>query len=311
MSAGQARPLEADNLAKTYRHRTWTGSARDTEALKGVDFAVARGETFGLVGPNGSGKSTTLKLALGLIRPTRGKIRLNGYPGDDARGRADLGFMPENPGLVPHLTPCELLAGAARSRGRNWRAARSEANDLLEHLGLVKAARQPLSQHSKGMAQRVALGFALAGEPRFLILDEPLTGLDPLWRHRVSELLANFRAGGGTIVFSSHILSDVERLADRVAIFQGGHIVREARPSDLLAEKLTGYSIRYRGEEPLPGWDSMAEGPGLWRLPVASGDLWSALDTLRDTGREVMGVEPRGAGLEEIFLATTEEPASP
>lgn len=311
MSERVTHPLEASGLTKTYRRRTWAGAPRTTEALRGVDLVVRAGEVYGLVGPNGSGKSTTLKLALGLLHPSGGWIRLNGYPGGDARGRADLGYMPENPSLVPHLTPRELLAGAARIRGFSRTDARGDADRLLACLGLQESARQPLRQHSKGMAQRAALGFALAGWPRFLILDEPLTGLDPLWRHRVTELLGEFRNDGGTILFSSHILSDVERLADRVGIYEGGRLVREARPTDLFAEHLTGYSVRFRGETPPAGWDPVPEGPGLWRTELNETALWPALETLRQEGMMLLAVHPLGAGLEGTFLAATAETPDP
>ncbi|HKJ88077.1 MAG TPA: ABC transporter ATP-binding protein [Gammaproteobacteria bacterium] len=295
-------PLEASGLGKTYLQRTWTGRRNRTEALHGLDLTIRSGEVYGLVGHNGSGKSTTLKLALGLIFPTRGTIRVNGHPAGDARSRVNLGFLPENPSLVPHLPARQLLAGAAEVRGLPRKRARDEADRLLESLGLEGVAGKPIQQYSKGMAQRAALGFALAGGPDFLILDEPMTGLDPLWRHRVTELLRAFRQEGGTVLFSSHILSDVERIADRVGIFSHGHLVREARPTDLLAEHLEGFQVRFRGEAAPSGWQAVPEGTGLWRTELASGELWPALEALREAGMELLEVQPRGAGLEGTFI---------
>ncbi len=130
-----------------------------------------------------------------------------------------------------------------------------------------------------------------------------------MWRHRVTELLGKFRREGGTILFSSHILSDVERLADRVGIYQAGRKLREARPADLFEEHLTGYALRFRGEAPPPGWNTVPEGAGLWRAELDAAGLWSALETLREERLELLAVQPLGAGLEGTFLeATGEEP---
>lgn len=309
-TAGDPLPLEAENLGKTYSRRRWTGRRVTTRALDGLDLTVNPGEVYGIVGPNGSGKSTTLKLAIGLIFPSRGRIRVNGFAPGDAHSRVNLGFVPEEPSLVPHLSPRQLLRGAGRLRGLDRRGARSEAEHWLTALGLEVAADQPIQEHSKGMAQRAAIGFALAGRPRFLILDEPLTGLDPIWRYRVVQLLEEFRDQGATLLFSSHILSDVEQLADRVGIFHNGRLVRESHPADLLAEQTAGYLVRFRGEGPPEAWQATAEGPGIWRLELAAGDLWPALSGLEQAGLELVEVRPLGAGLEGTFLATTGENAA-
>jgi ABC-2 type transport system ATP-binding protein len=306
-ATGQAPPLRAIGLGKTYSRWSWTGRRLRTEALSDLDLTVNPGEVYGIVGPNGSGKSTTLKMALGLISPSRGSIQVNGFPAADFRARTGLGFLPENPSLVPHLTPRALLRGAGRTRGLSPRAARQESDRLLGALGLEEAAVRPIQEHSKGMAQRAAIGFALIGEPRFLVLDEPLTGLDPLWRHRVNQLLETFREDGGTLLFSSHILSDVEKLADRVGILNKGHLLREARPADLLAERTEGYLVRFRGEQPPPMWQATAEGPEIWRREVATDGLWESLEELRQAGMKLVEVRPQGAGLEGTFLQATGE----
>lgn len=287
----EAPPLRAIGLSKTYTRWRWTGRRVRTEALSGLDLTVNSGEVYGIVGPNGSGKSTTLKMALGLVFPSRGSIQVNGFPAGDSRAREGLGFVPENPSLVPHLTPRALLRGAGRTRGLTRHAARVEADRLLGALGLEEAAVRPIQEHSKGMAQRAAIGFALIGKPGFLVLDEPLTGLDPLWRHRVNLL---------------HVGQDVGAEQQGPAIHQG-HLLREARPADLLAERTEGYLVRFRGEQPPSAWQATAEGPDIWRLEVAADNLWPSLDGLQQTDMKLIEVRPQGAGLEGTFLEATGE----
>ena len=295
-------PLEARGLTKVFSERLWHGRKIRTRALKGLDLAVQRGEAFGLVGPNGSGKSTTIKLALGLVFPSAGEILLNGRPPTDAASREGLGYMPENPSLLGHLGARETLIGAGLLRGLSRKEARRQSTELLDSLGLGAAGDWALQSFSKGMAQRAALAHALMAGPDFLVLDEPLTGLDPIWRHRVVELLMEFREAGGTLLFCSHILADVERLADRIGILHEGQLHAVTTPADLVGGYLTAYAVRTRGTSPPDGMETRKEGADQWAFEVAENGLWPALDRLRGLGHQIIEVRPAGLGLENALM---------
>jgi ABC-2 type transport system ATP-binding protein len=209
----------ARGLTKHYRH-PWT--LKTTHALDGVDLDIRRGEVFGYLGPNGSGKTTTVKLLTGLLKPSRGRAWLLGQPIESHACRRRLGYLPEQPYFYDSLNGLEylelvgrlsgLLAHEADERGRAW----------LGRVGLADRPRLRLRKYSKGMLQRLGLAAALVHDPELLILDEPMSGLDPFGRREVRELILEQRRRGVTVMFSSHILPDVEMLCDRVAIVIGG-----------------------------------------------------------------------------------------
>jgi ABC-2 type transport system ATP-binding protein len=299
--------LEAEELSKIFRERSGLRPPNPVTALDGMDLALRPGEAFGLIGPNGAGKSTAIKLFTGLIFPTRGQVRLNGGPPTEANYRRGLGVVPENPSLYLHLTPRETLYSAARLHGLGHSLARQRSDGLLERLGLANVASVLVRKFSKGMAQRVALGQALAGDPHLLILDEPLTGLDPVWRRRVVDMLAEYRGNGGTLLFSSHILADVERLADRIGILLQGRLQEVTATADLLAGNLNQYTVRFAGEHPGPLGDAVQETPGHWRLEAAADELWGTLERIRGAEGTLLEVHPGGSGLEDILMARISE----
>lgn len=223
--------LEVEDLYKTFR----VGFFRKTvRAVRGVTFEVRRGEVFGLLGPNGAGKSTTIKTAMGLIFPSKGSVRVLGRSCTQPASRHGVGYLPENPYFHESLTPRELLAFYGRLYGLDGKTIRRRSERLLEQVDLGHAAKRQLRKFSKGMLQRVGLAQALLAEPELLILDEPMSGLDPIGRKLLADMIAQLGAGGTTVVFSSHILSDVERLCSRVVILNKGRKVAEGRLEELL-----------------------------------------------------------------------------
>jgi ABC-2 type transport system ATP-binding protein len=223
--------LEVNELFKTFRVGFFR---RRVEAVRGISFQVREGEIFGLLGPNGAGKTTTLKVMMGLIAPTAGGIRIFDRPCSEPGARADVGFLPENPYFHEYLTPRELLEFYGRLVGLGASEIRTRRDALIEQVGLADAANRPLKKFSKGMLQRIGLAQALIGEPKLLVLDEPMSGLDPIGRKFVADLIAELNGRGTTILFSSHILSDVERLCHRVVILNRGVVASEGRLTDLV-----------------------------------------------------------------------------
>lgn len=220
------------------------------EAVNGASFTVKRGEIFGLLGPNGAGKTTTIKSILRLIFPTEGEIRIFGRSADDRAAAARIGYMPENPYVYQYLKPLEFLdlCGRLVGIGKDDRRIRSE--EMLDKVGLRHAVDRPIGKFSKGMMQRIGLAQALLHDPELLVLDEPMSGLDPIGRKEVRDVLLEQRARGKTLLFTSHILSDVELLCDRVVIMQRGKITSEGQVHDLLESAARRVEIRLSGASP-------------------------------------------------------------
>ncbi|MGB8331725.1 MAG: ABC transporter ATP-binding protein [Polyangiales bacterium] len=217
------------------------------EAVRGTSFQVARGEIFGLLGPNGAGKTTTIKAILRLIFPTKGEIRIFGRSADDRESARRVGYMPENPYVYQYLKPLEFLDLCGRLVGlpKAKRLVRSE--EMIDKVGLRHAVDRPIGKFSKGMMQRIGLAQALLHDPELLVLDEPMSGLDPIGRKEVRDLLLEQRERGKTLLFTSHILSDVELLCNRVVIMQNGEITSEGQVHDLLESAGRRVEIRLSG----------------------------------------------------------------
>ncbi|MCK9462087.1 MAG: ABC transporter ATP-binding protein [Proteobacteria bacterium] len=225
--------LEVQDLFKTFR----TGFfRRRVDAVRGVSFEVREGEIFGLLGPNGAGKTTTLKVMMGLVAPTSGSIRIFGRPCSEPGARARVGFLPENPYFHEYLTPRELLEFYGSLVGLGGAKLERQSEALIEQVGLKEAANRPLRKFSKGMLQRIGLAQALLGDPELLVLDEPMSGLDPIGRKFVADLIAERNRSGVAILFSSHILSDVERLCHRVVILNRGVVAAQGSLADLVGK---------------------------------------------------------------------------
>lgn len=215
---------------------------KKTLALDNVSLEVRKGEIFGLLGPNGAGKTTTIKCILGLIHPDSGTMELMGEPIPSARAQSRIGFLAENPYIYDFLSGREYLIFSASLYGMKRAQARKRADELLAFFHLEEAAGRQLKKYSKGMLQRIGLAQALINDPEFLIMDEPMSGLDPVGRKEVRDLLLAQKQHGRTILFSSHILADAELLCDHVAILVGGKLQTIGRLQDLV-KRIDGYEV--------------------------------------------------------------------
>lgn len=233
--------VSTDRLTKDFRTGFWR--PRPHRGLDGLSLEIASGGVFGLLGPNGAGKSTTLKLVLNLLWPTSGHAEVFGRPAGDTGARRRLGFLPENPTFYDYLSAEELLAYFAGLFGYSASDSRDRAARTLDRVGLGDARRRPLRQYSKGMVQRVGIAQALINDPELVILDEPMSGLDPLGRREVRDLILQLRDEGRTVLFSSHILSDAEVLCSRVGILAKGKLVGSGTLADLTSAGGQGWEV--------------------------------------------------------------------
>ena len=307
--------VQAVGLTKHYLN-PWT--LRRARGLESLSLSIHRGEVLGLLGPNGAGKTTTMKILTGLLRPSAGRAWILGEPVDRTASRRRLGFLPEQPYFYDYLTGLEYLELAGQLSGLGGHEASRRARRWLGRVGLGDRPRLGLRKYSKGMLQRLGLGAALLHEPEVLILDEPMSGLDPFGRRDVRELIREQHERGTTVLFSSHILPDVEMLCDRVAIMLEGRLASLAPVGELVHDTRHRVEIRCTGV-------SMVVLPGEWRelvrrwdtaqetvFELASEELLSpVLEWLLRTGVRVRAVTPQRASLEELFIAAAGAGAGP
>lgn len=287
--------IDIHDLRKTYPRR-W--ASPPFEALKGVSLTVAEGETFGFIGPNGAGKSTLIKILTGVMRGSAGQARLFDRDVAESAARTGLGYVPENPSLPDYLTPLEILGMGLSLHQRKVANQKAHCMQWLGRFGLGEVANKTVRGFSKGMAQRTALAHALAVQPRLLILDEPLSGLDPIGRREVVDILAGYRQQGGTIFLTSHVLHDVERLADRFGLIHKGELRAVRSPAELAGED-DRVLVRSQGAAALA--DMQAEPGGRWVVEVPRTALWQTLHALEAGGHTVIEVKPT-LSLETAFM---------
>ena len=233
--------IEVEELTKDYSVGFWR--PKPYRALDRLSMAVEQGEVFGLLGPNGAGKSTMLKLLMGVIFPTSGSARILGRPVADLATRRRYGFLPENPSFYDYLTAEELLTYFASLHGLSGTARAERVSQTLDEVGIGSERRLRLRSYSKGMIQRVGVAQAVLNHPEVVFFDEPMSGLDPLGRRDLRQLMLRLRDRGCTVFFSSHILGDAEALCSRVAILAQGRLVAEGRMSEIVAFELRGWEL--------------------------------------------------------------------
>jgi ABC-2 type transport system ATP-binding protein len=292
-------------VSKTYRTE-WT--RRVISALTDVSFTISAGESVGFIGRNGAGKSTTIRLMLGLQAPTSGEIQLRNLSPLNPVSRKRVSYLPENPYLYDYLTPLELLRMSLRMHGTSPEGGeKAHCMRWLERFGIDAVAKKPIRSFSKGMTQRTALAHALVCEPELLILDEPLSGLDPIGRKDVVRILDEYRRSGRTLFFSSHVLYDVEQLADRFIFIHNGKI----RPVSIIGQADSPedemYEVVVEGGAGFDGFSQVSS--RLWKRRVSFAGLpgiLSAIDMARSSGVYLYSVRSL-RGLEQAYLGFVKE----
>jgi len=280
--------IDISGLSKVFRGRRLSV----VEALSGLSLSVDTGEIFGFLGPNGAGKSTTIKLLLGLIRPTAGRADILGIDARTARSRNSVGYLPENPAFYDYLNAAEYLDIVGRCFGMKGTALQARIEEVLRQLDLWEARKRPIRSYSKGMVQRVGLAQTLIHDPEVFILDEPMSGLDPLGRALVKEIMLDLKRRGKCVFFSTHITSDVESVCDRVGVIVKGEMKCVRKVDEITVDGITGYLVRYREDgDGTPG-----------TLDVPKDELPATLSTLQSAGRRILMVEPVRKNLEEFFV---------
>ncbi len=306
-----ATPIELHGLSKTYRLGFLMN--RQVRALDGLDMVIQPGQIYGLLGPNGAGKSTTIKIAMNLVQATSGTARLFGKSPTDTEARRNVGFVPENPAPYEYLTGREFVELAADLGGVPQGEVRSRTAEVLESVGMARAADLQIRRYSKGMIQRIALAQAVVHRPLLLILDEPTSGLDPVGRRMVRDFILAERNRGTTVLFCTHIIPDVETLCDRVAVLVNGHRVREGRVADLLSASIPQWELVVEGlpEERLRGLgrklDEVQNLQDRLLVRCQDAEAQQLVAQVLQTGGRVLSLQPTRFTLEDLFLEALSE----
>jgi ABC-2 type transport system ATP-binding protein len=296
--------IDIENLTKDYPYGFL--QLKTKRSLEGLTMQVQTGEVFGFLGPNGAGKSTTIKLLMRLIFPTAGSARILGRPISDIGMHKDIGYLPEQPYFYDYLTASEVLDYFARFHDFGAAERRERVERMLKKVGLESAGRIQLRKYSKGMLQRVGLAQAILHDPQVVVLDEPMSGLDPVGRREVRDIILELKKQGKTVLFSTHILSDAEMLCDRVGVIVGGKLQGIGAPSEIVGLKAHGMEILFELADGAPVSDKLlataTRTGNRYRLHVEESGLYEAVERLHAAGAKILSVTQVKASLEEYFM---------
>lgn len=306
--------IETHKLGKHYTKKL----TKKVVALEDLDLEVKRGEIFGFLGPNGAGKSTTIKLLMNLIKPTTGEAHILGVPVTSASSRESLGYLPENPNYYGYLSARELLSMVGRVHGLEGGEVERRSKQVLELLELPSDKKRHISGFSKGMMQRVGLAQAIFHDPEVIILDEPMSGLDPPGRKLVADLMLRLRDQGKTIFFSTHILHDVEVICDRIGIITKGNLRFFGTLADVISESFSSYEVILRKGVPeqVQALEEKGFKPKTFedkvKVEVPKEDIAPFVDHFVHGDLELVAIEPKRFTLEDFFMSfISSHPHSP
>jgi len=302
--------IQTEQLTKIYTEVTKGGLVQKKRTgVRDLNLEVKTGEVFAFLGPNGAGKSTTIKLLTRLIFPTNGRAFVMGIPTARRVAMRRVGYLPEQPNIYGYLTGREFLHYVAKLCGLSNTDARNQAEILIRQVGLEGRADSHVRSYSRGMTQRLGLAQALVHDPDLLILDEPLSNLDPIGRKEVRDLILELKKQGKTIFFSSHILSDAELVADRVGILNMGKLIRTGKMDALDAARTSSVEITFQTDETtrarmdLTHWDAVCQDMNIMIRIEDAGDIPKTLKQIEQWGGKLVSVIPQRQSLEEYFMA--------
>ncbi len=292
--------LEFHGVSQTFHVK-----GKSVQALRDVSFSLNESEVFGFVGPNGAGKSTTIKVMLDIINDYQGQVRIYGVDARRAEARQPLAFVPESPALYEQFSPLEILRMALSMYGIKRKDAKVWCMSVLERFSVAENANRRIRELSKGNVQRVALAHAMVVQPKLLVLDEPLSGLDPVGRKDVVDILNEYKKEGGAIFFTSHVLHDVERIADRFGFINKGELLTVRSPRELAAERADCLLVRFNAQI---GFEPAAKclRDGEFEFEVMQADLPAFITRLNMAGGHVLTVKP-AVSLETVFFKILED----
>lgn len=289
--------LQFNSVSKTFNK-----GRKQINALRNVSFSINEGEVFGFIGPNGAGKSTTIKIILDVINDYEGEVHINNIPAHNANARKDVAYLPESPSLYERFTPMEIMQMALRMYSIQHADEIECCMKWLERFSVAQYANRRIHQLSKGNVQRVALAHTMVVQPRLLILDEPLSGLDPVGRKDVIDILQEYKNGGGSIFFTSHVLHDVERIADRFGFINAGELVTTRDPSELVSKDKdqAHFLIRYRSEsKSIDMGNYLRENE--YEYELEQNAIPEFVERINQTGGQIINIKP-ATSLENVFF---------
>ena len=295
--------IEIEQLSKEYPYGFLNLKKR--KSLEDLTMQVEQGEVFGFLGPNGAGKSTTIKLLMRLIFPTKGTARILGKSIDDVSMHQDIGYLPEQPYFYDYLTAAELLEYFARFHKLTAEDRHERIRKMLKKVGLETAKKIQLRKYSKGMLQRVGLAQAILHDPQLVVLDEPMSGLDPLGRREVRDIILDLKKEGRTVMFSTHILSDAETLCDRVGVIVGGKLRGVGTPGEMVGIQAQGMEVVFElngTRKTFPLLTKATKTGERYRAQFAEAELYPALEELKGAGARIVSVAQIKPTLEEFFM---------
>ncbi len=302
--------LKTESLTKTFRGKR--GSK--VQAVQDLNIKLDQGTVFGFIGPNGAGKSTSIKMIVNFLKPTSGRAEINGLPVNNPKSRQNVGYLPENPRYYGYLTAYEFLMMTACLKNVPQFQRESIVNDLLTRFDLTHAKDRSIQTFSKGMVQRVGFANALVGEPDILILDEPMSGLDPVGRELFNEIMIELKQKGTTLFFSSHILHDIETLCDQIGIIIKGKLKFQGDIDTVLEQTFSDYTIKLENVPPgslkVPPFSNLKqqkEHDGTITLFVPKQEITSYLSLLTSKGFKLKSLEPQRKSLQEFFMDILEK----